>query len=124
MKNKIFAIIVSFALFGFNLCYAKEPTVMREYITRKSGGVRSEEERLNVKYEGLRIESGDYFTVSFMDEEDNVLGEYEIGFSSVDTSDNELNISPEKLKDARYVYIEVIDADCNYRGIKLPFKIQ
>ena len=124
MKNKIPAVIVLFALFGFNLCYAEKPTVMREYITRKSGGVRSEEERVNVRYEGLRIERGDYFTVSFLDEEGNVLKESEIGFSDLSLKEDEMKISSRELTDARYVYIEVIGADGDSKGIKLPFKIQ
>ena len=123
MKTKLISIIVAFALFPCNLCFAAEPTVMREYITRKSGGERSEEERLSVDYKDLWMEQGDYLVVSFLDGTDSVLEEYELELSVNDLLENELSISPESLAGVRYVKIELIGSGSDYSIIKLPFEI-
>ena len=123
MKTKLISLIVAFALFPFNLCYAAEPMVMREYITRKSGGERSEEERLSVDYKNLQMEQGDYLIVSFLDGNDSLIEELEMELSVYDLLKNERFFDTSVLSGAKFIKIELISSGSGYSVVKLPLEI-
>lgn len=105
------------------LCLAAEPAVTREYISRKIGGVKSEEEKLCVDYGNLRIEHGDFLRISFLDESDSVIEEYETEVSFDSLLQNEMFFKSHTLEGTEYIEIEFIGSGYESGVIKLPFKI-
>lgn len=123
MKNKLISMIIAFAMFPCSLCYAAEPTVTRDYITRKFRGEKTTEEKILVNYSELKMEQGDYVTVSFYDKADNILETFKIEMSVTELFENEMFFSPDELRGTAYVEIKFVGPGYNGDGIKLPLNI-
>lgn len=105
------------------LCLAAEPEVTREYISRKIGGERSEEEKVCADYKNLRIEQGDYIRVSFYNSRGSLIEECEMELSVNDMNKNEMRFNPKTLQGTSYIEIDFICSEYESTGIRIPFKI-
>ena len=122
MSKKLISGIISFIMLSSNLCFASEPVVTRDYITRKSGKEVRQEEKLSVDYSDLIIEQGDLIRISFLDRNDYKLNEFTLDLSG-DFYENEMFFTPDELRGAAYIQIEFEGAGHNLPGKKLPFEI-
>lgn len=127
MKTKITLLFILtslvFTMLPCGGCFAAEPTVTREYISRKIGGVKSEEEKLCADFGNLRIEDGDVLRISFLDGSDMSIEEYEIEVSFDELLQNEMYFKSPALQGTEYIEIEFIGSRYGSGKIKLPFKI-
>ena len=127
MKTKIIStlIIISFVftLLPCGVCFGADPGVTREYISRKAEGVKSEEERVSVDYTDLRIKSGDYLRISFLDANDSVLYEYETDLTGNEFLEDGMFFNTQRLPGTEFIKIEFISQDEIINGIKVPLKI-
>lgn len=122
MSKKLISGIIAFIMLSCNLCFASEPVVTRDYITRKSGKEVRQEEKLSVDYSDLIIEQGDLIRISFLDKNEHKLNECTIELTD-DFYENEMLFTPEELRGAAYIQIEFEVAGHNIPGKKLPFEI-
>ena len=127
MKTKLTLLLVIISIvvsvLPYNLCYAAEPELKREYISRLSNGQKSYEEKLSVKYGNLPMESGDYYRISFYDGEDNLLDEVEMDFDVMDLRNNGISLPRQNLVGCEYVMIEIFGSNYDYDGIRMPLII-
>ena len=128
MKTKLTLLLVIISIvvsvLPYNLCYAAEPELKREYISRLSDGQKSYEEKLSVKYGSLSMESGDYYRISFYDGEDNLLREVEMDFDIMDFRNNGFSLPKQSLVGCEYILIEIFGLGYDYDGIKMPLIIK
>lgn len=104
------------------LCFAAQPAVSREYISRKTDGVKTTEETVNVDYKNLFIGSLDYVKISFLDEEKETLYEYDFGLYD-DVLQNEISFKSERFQGTEYIRIEMNCAGNNHDTVIFPFEI-
>ncbi len=127
MKNRccLTFIIASliFTIFSYGKCFAAEPTVAREYITRKKGEVRTEEEKLNIEYTDLSMKQKGYLKISFINNENVIIEEYEMEIFLDDLLQNEMNLKSDALQGTVYIKMEIISPGYEHTYIKLPLKI-
>lgn len=124
MKTKfisIFAILcVLISTMPCNVCFASYSDITREYISRYICGEKSSEERVSVKFSGVRVTKDTYMKATFLDEEENIVDEYEIELGEVDFM---IPADIESLAGVTYLELKICDYENVYDGIKLPFKI-
>ena len=127
MKNKtaLILVLVCVILSGFcaNVCFAQNPEVAREYISRKIAGEKSREERLSIDFSNLLITNGSYLEISFFDDTNTVLEKYELGLDFGELAEQKFSVDKETLAGASYIEIKIVGQDNVYDGVKLPFKI-
>lgn len=127
MKNRccLTFIIASliFTIFSYGKYFAAEPTVTREYITRKKGEVRTEEEKLNIEYTDLSMKQKGYLKISFINNENVIIEEYEMEIFLDDLLQNEMNLKSDALQGTVYIKMEIISPGYEHTYIKLPLKI-
>ena len=104
------------------LCFAAQPAVSREYISRKTYGVKTTEETVNVDYKNLFISSLDYVKISFLDGEKETLYEYDFGLYD-DLLQNEISFKSERFQGTEYIRIEMNCAGNDLDTVELPFEI-
>lgn len=104
------------------LCFAAQPAVSREYISRKTDGVKTTEETVNVDYKNLFISSLDYVKISFLDGEKETLYEYDFGLYD-DLLQNEISFKSERFQGTEYIRIEMNCAGNNHDTVIFPFEI-
>ena len=103
--------------------FAAEPTVTREYISKRKGEVRTEEEKLNVDYMDLSMKQRGYLKISFINNENVIIEEYEMEIFSDDLLQNEMNLKSKSLQGTEYIKMEIISPGYEHTCIKLPLKI-
>lgn len=123
-KALIFLCILSLLLLPTSSAFAEEPEVIREYITRKSGKIRTSEEKLLVNYTNLHIRQEDQLKISFVDGSDNVIEELKTGILDKDFLAGGMFYRSESLLGTEYVIIEIFSQDHNIAVLKLPLKIK
>ena len=126
MKTKVFAIIIALATLVLpqNLCYAQEPQITREYIARKSGDIKSTEEKLNVSYSNLWVTEGNFLRVSFLNGENVVLAQYEAEIDISAPYGFSIPFDMKTLEDTEYIEMQIFGTVFVNNGVKLPFKIK
>ena len=126
MKTKLISLLavinLIFILLPQGLCLAAQPTVSREYISRKTDGIKTTEETVNVDYKNLLIGSDDYMKISFLDKDKDTLYEYDFGLYD-DILQDKISFKSESLKGTEYIRIEMNCGGSNYDTVIFPFKI-
>ena len=126
MKIKFILLItvinLIFTLLPNGLCFAAQPTVRREYISRKTDGVKTTEERVNADYKNLYIGSEDYITISFLDGDKETLYEYDFGLYD-DLLQNEISFKSERFQGTEYIKIELNCVGNTHDAVIFPFGI-
>lgn len=111
-----------FTMLPAGVCHAADPTVTREYIARKTEGVKTEEERVCVDFKNLRLVEENYILVSFIDSEGTVIYEYQEELTS-DFVREDAKFNSQKLSGTEYIRIELIVQGQKVSDIKVPMKI-
>ena len=111
-----------FTMLPAGVCHAAAPTVTREYIARKTEGVKTEEERVCVDFKNLRLVEENYVLVSFINSEDTVVYEYQEELTS-DFIREDAKFDAQKLSGTEYIRIELIVQGQKVNDIKVPMKI-
>ena len=106
-----------------SICRAESPEVTREYIVRKSYGVKSNEEKVTMDYKNLLVSDGAYMKIMFLDDADNVLDEYQTSLTLEEFTNGRLCINSEALKGTASIEIRICGPHIVENGFKLPFKI-
>ena len=127
MKTKLKSIFIItifvFTMLPYGFCSAAEPGVTREYISRMIGGVRSEEEKLFVNYDELRVEQELCMKFSFYDQNGSLVEEYETELSGENLFQDKMFFKYDALKGTEYVEIEISGDGIDIICTKLPLKI-
>lgn len=123
MKTKIISIFVLMCIMISTMPYIScvaSNDITREYISRYIHGERSREERVSVKFSNARVTKDAYMKAAFLDEEGNIVEEYEIELGTMDFM---LPADIESLKGVTFLELKICDYENVYDGVKLPFKI-
>ena len=129
MKNKIalIPVIASLmcAVIPANPCRAaSEPLVVREYITKKSGGEIQSREKVCASYPELHIVTGFYAKVRFFAANGYMVKECQLALTKGEALPDELLIDIQELKGVAYAMVEIVGPDGNLGGTKIPFDIK
>lgn len=104
------------------LCLGAQPAVSREYISRKTDGIKTTEETVNAEYKNLFIGSNDYVRISFLDGNKEPLYEYDFGLYD-DILQNEISFKSERFLGTEYISIEMNCAGNSLDAVIFPFEI-
>ena len=126
MSRKIILMLILsfvFTMLPAGVCQAADPTVTREYIARKSEGVKSEEEKVSVDFKDLRTGKGSYVMFTFLDGENSVIYEYEEELNGYEFSQESAFFNSQKLLGTESIRIELFIQEQKISDITVPLKI-